>query len=120
MRENKHTPGPWKLEWSEGHAWSERRIVTPDGRDERVAVVSLRGAPKQNPVIAEANARLISAAPELLEACEAGDVLGNDGPCLLEYAASLLGNFAPVTASELTRKAQAERAAIAKARGTDL
>jgi len=56
---------------------------------------------------------------DLLEACLIGDSLGNCGPALLENAADLLNYFAPITAKELRRKATAERAAIAKARGTE-
>ena len=67
---SEHTKGQWKVMWSEGHAWGPRRIITPKGKDERVAVVSLRGAPQGNPVTAEANARLIAAAPELLGVLE--------------------------------------------------
>jgi hypothetical protein len=64
-----------------------------------------------------ADARLISAAPDLLAACELGDVLGADGPALLEYAAAVIERVSANTAWELRRKAKAERAAIAKARG---
>lgn len=53
----------------------------------------------------------------LLAACELGDVLGADGPALLEYAAAVIERVSANTAWELRRKAKAERAAIAKARG---
>lgn len=65
----------------------------------------------------QANARLIASAPELLAACQSGDSLSNPGPDLLLYAADLVKNFAPVTASELRRKASLECAALAKAHG---
>jgi len=57
---------------------------------------------------------LVLAARDLLAACRLGDCLGYDGPSLLEYVADLIRRFAPVSASELQRKAAAERTAIAK------
>lgn len=42
-----------------------------------------------------------------------GDFLGNSGPVLLNHAADLIEQFAPITAKELRRKAEFEQAAIA-------
>ena len=68
-----------------------------------------------SPARREADAQLIIAAPDLLNACQMGDSLGNEGPVLLEYAADVIEPFAPVTAVELRRKAGAERNALIKA-----
>ena len=91
---SKHTPGPWfidqrtydggvtthyKITASEGHGWSGNRYMSVSG------------------CIDERDARLIAAAPELLEA--------------LEAALKLIELVMPV-AGDVTRKA---RAAIAKA-----
>ena len=92
-----HTPGPWQIDQDDVrrgvfhlYAWDrdllERRIADPDIYDARD----------------NANARLIAAAPELLEACE-----------------TTLANLAPAYASEhLVIKRL--RAAIAKARGQEI
>lgn len=50
---NKHTPGPWQLHYDV----SDFSVTANDG-EERVSYVG-----------SEANAKLIAAAPELLEAC---------------------------------------------------
>ena len=57
----KHTPGPWAIgletDENDGHG----QIISPEG--EHIASVSMY------PIVA--NARLLAAAPELLEACKA-------------------------------------------------
>ena len=67
----KHTKGPWKV--ADGYP---RSIKTAD---EKTYIASAKGGRKRNPVTgygypskeeAEANARLIATAPELLEALE--------------------------------------------------
>ena len=70
-----HTPGPWKIFfWSEAIGVSSDR---PKPRDcESIATVP-RGpetCPDATRVLAEANARLIAAAPDMLEALR--DLLG--------------------------------------------
>lgn len=66
---------------------------------------------------ARANAQLWASAPEMLAALE----LGNDresGPAFLRRVANVVLSIGgPVTAAELQRKADAEEAAIAKAKG---
>ena len=57
-----HTPGPWYTD-----AVDDDRYLITDGQD-RIAAVRRIDVP---PSIADANARLISAAPDLLEALEA-------------------------------------------------
>ena len=58
-----HTPGPWRI----GKSYAEGEIAIRNGNDmeECLAVVC-----SINEVEPEANAQLISAAPELLEACK--------------------------------------------------
>lgn len=58
-----------------------------------------------------------AAAQDLLKACELGGV-GCNGPELLRQAATLLAQGAPKLAFALQRKAEAEMAAIAVARGS--
>jgi len=82
-----YTPGPWKVTkllrdgivvWKEGY-----EIRTPDYD---VAAWVQHGAPIRK----EADARLIAAAPDLLEACEAANETWNDnapGPGLTERQA---------------------------------
>lgn len=64
MSESKHTPGPWitsesshRIEWSH---W----IMTGGDRD---AMIAAAAEIPQAPGISDANARLIAAAPELLD-----------------------------------------------------
>ncbi|MCD8350065.1 MAG: hypothetical protein LUC93_05565 [Planctomycetaceae bacterium] len=98
--EGKHTPGPWKL-WDELH---------PDGDERRPNVVVMpevadQGSGNKYACVGggniDANARLISAAPDLLEACEVA--------------------FRAVTSKPTTEKwmnmIDVLRAAIAKAKG---
>lgn len=98
-----HTPGPWSFD----HDW--RRFPTIFGADKKkVATIEKDGFPAKNVRTAaqEANARLIAAAPELLEAlegiCSAFTQPGNDGW------------FSDPVHSDEVNKA---RAAIAKATG---
>lgn len=72
MSKNAHTPGPWLI-IPGGDEWSQGRIATIEPKPETmisenywtVAEVNNRRDER------EANARLISAAPDLLEALEA-------------------------------------------------
>jgi hypothetical protein len=61
---SKHTPGPWSLKtytyFSGGTEQGD--VVDPDGRTIRVCGFSLTSTPES-----KANARLIAAAPDLLE-----------------------------------------------------
>lgn len=65
-----NTPGPWKIEFHKGHAYGPRMVICAPDHEHRVAVISLNGAPNGFEEIAAANAYLIAAAPELLEALE--------------------------------------------------
>lgn len=62
---NKHTPGPWK--WDEGFG----AIVAGDGPDMLVTPMWRRETTAWGDETNEANARLIAASPDLLEACKA-------------------------------------------------
>ncbi len=97
----KHTPGPWIVSDS-----SEGLCIT---MEHGVRIAELYGVPSgRAPETPEANARLIAAAPELLEALRLMlipvDALGNHGG---EWGYS-------------SRHAQAARAAILKATGEAL
>jgi len=71
-KQQTHTPGPWVYEWCNG-AYSDG-IVTSQSNS--IAIVmggnygEWRDAPDNGDAEFEANARLIAAAPELLEACK--------------------------------------------------
>ena len=65
--DGKHTPGPWKAEngtGSGGKGWGCWEVFACDGPETYIA-----GSNRDNPD-QEANARLIAAAPELLEALQ--------------------------------------------------
>ncbi|MDB5350989.1 MAG: hypothetical protein JWN86_2236 [Planctomycetota bacterium] len=112
MTNTKHTPGPWAIQ---KNVWHERpkelTLVAPDRRHSsyrtihpvkeggelaKYPIAMMNGDPRPRSEN-EANARLIAAAPELLEALEV--ILGSDG-----YEVDCIGR-------------DMVRAAVAKARG---
>ena len=112
MSELKHTPGPWEAaKYPEGHYG-----IFEKNYPFQIAEVLNR---KCSDEMVEANARMIAAAPKLLSACLMGDILGNNGPFLLRHVAELIERFAPASASELRRKADAEEEAITEAVGKE-
>lgn len=71
MTQPKHTPGPWKLEWrkTDGNRYNWHACI---GENTNPVQCTIRGH-YDNPELQsrqEANAHLIVAAPELLEALE--------------------------------------------------
>ena len=108
MSETKHTRGPWrKAERMNGPWWHISSGHTVGGQpciDGRQAVACVHGTGRATKAYAEmfeANAHLISAAPELLDACEA--------------AMQCIGELAPTQAR--VEVAQMLTCAIAKAKG---
>ncbi len=91
----KHTPGPWESQATAGYETHGQRAVYAEENGKDIAIV----------YDGEANARLIAAAPELLEACKALVGSDHDGKSFTSRAALA------------TRLA---RAAIAKAEGREL
>ena len=65
MEQQKHTPGPWEAEW---HRKYKQWNVFPESGKAVVSVTDLCGEYSKEET--EANARLIAAAPELLEALQ--------------------------------------------------
>lgn len=59
----KHTPGPWVIHEAGTYRYPE--VIIPNGRE--VIAAAING---------KANARLIAAAPDLLEACKASPAYG--------------------------------------------
>lgn len=100
---SKHTPGPWRLLPEEAdRAYVRVRGTIPGGRYKVANIVTptYHGAPPREAEETRANARLIAAAPDLLESlAELLDALDQNGSCSYE------------------RIREAGRAAIAKALG---
>lgn len=94
---NKHAPGPWRT--------TEHQVLVMSG-EMTVADVRVNDAPYEEQA---ANARLIAAAPDLLDACELWDQGFIDGE---EFDADQFLAW-------VNRNRAAARAAIAKARGAD-
>ena len=63
MSETAHTPGPWKADRNYGPEWSGLSWHIMDVNDDFIATLFCWPEPRQ-----AANARLMAAAPELLEA----------------------------------------------------
>jgi|SRR5690606_19984562 len=101
MSKFKGTPGPWKVRKWSGDEWPDRRIsVGPESDGIATAVcISPRYCSETQ---AEVNARLIAAAPELLEA--------------LRYAVDVLEDL---DMNLLHNVVENGKAAIAKALGED-
>ena len=125
---NKHTPGPWrvvdicKCAHGNGTMWEAHLDLGPtktsrhgsEWPDVTVQIGSSLGLPGQ-PVdreVIEADAHLIAAAPEMLEALEAVALRNNpgDGPCFCTVYVYAHG-------TEHHLSCQRARAAIKKARG---
>ena len=64
---NAHTPGPWHV--SAGSSPGNPRVIVESDAGLPVCALSLRGVQGDTRRM-EANARLIAAAPDLLEACQ--------------------------------------------------
>lgn len=104
----KHTPGPWTVGTSRALAYDsrgdvcdERIYISPDPKISANMICQVGGLRDRN---TEANARLISAAPELLEACKAALKI-------IEAEQEACGIY--------TAHTNIIRAAIAKAEGRD-
>ena len=100
MSEAKHTPGPWMFVPAGGVAWNEYPIV----QRQSAGGFQVVDADKER---ATADARLIAAAPELLEALQALMIINDEG-----------GPFGgEIYLDRVDRAWDNARAAIAKARG---
>jgi len=95
----KHTPGPWEAAEHGDYGDYDGQCIVVLGDDLRIAVVLGEGTPETR-----ANARLMAAAPELLEA--------------LQYMTALaLGPAGGVSQQQKSDVLTKARAAIAKATG---
>lgn len=113
----KHTPGPWTTEAVSDAVRIIARVPSRDGMSRRprgVKIILARLAPPQLPEAeTHANARLMAAAPDLLEACQKQhDALD----LLLAMLAERDRNFFP-SESAAWPAILAGNAAIAKAEG---
>ena len=98
MNNTKHTPGPWKVNANVGKR-GEIGVVA----DAAPCVIAHGMSEKHWPEIAQANAQLVAAAPELLEA--------------LEHICNLLKANNGRAVADVNGWAAKGRQAIAKARG---
>jgi len=62
-----YTKGEWRIAKRDGHSVGVRPVIYTKDVD-RIAIISYRGVPSIEE--ADANARLIAAAPDLLDACK--------------------------------------------------
>ena len=127
---SKHTPGPWTLpHFADDSVDCNCLYILADGYAGAICVVNVdNGLPISEggndcPPLEEAiaNAYLLHAAPDLLDACRCHYDDGMDGNILREASESLrcLGGPYERMAAKLEEKANAEDAAIAKAEGKD-
>ena len=65
----RHTPGPWFVDRLNGPTETHRPMLCVVTRDVTIAELDVDGGPSQD--VRNANAALIAAAPDLLEACHA-------------------------------------------------
>lgn len=84
MSKPKHTPGPWTLidrkRGPDGNQYARFWIKGADGSDVSEANMQVgSSSPQPDDVVAEANARLIAAAPEMLELLKAIYKAASDG-----------------------------------------
>lgn len=100
-----HTPGPWRVEFSERQDDMSGVFADLDGAPWRIAYV-LRDSNKHQQLVDDANARLIAAAPELLVVVKAFRALEQPDRGLLD-----------INANDLLSAYQLADAAIAKAEG---
>lgn len=87
----KHTPGPWDVECDPSHFGTMTTIVGGGNRDKflpREMMVQVGGYAGMQ--AAEANARLIAAAPELADLCE---MVARLNPAAGEIGAGMLANM---------------------------
>jgi len=112
-----HTPGPWKaIEW----ATNARTTVVSDARVGRIVVAECSGQGRHtNESLADA--QLIAAAPELLDALQAAqqEFLGLSSYLETCEPVTIIENLDAVIASLKAKQAKAE-AAIRKAKGESL
>ena len=84
MTDSKHTPGPWTTEYENTHGAVNYSIHPPTAKkiEDGIARGRVYTRPLAYSIKEEANARLIAAAPDLLEACEN---IENDGGQVPEH-----------------------------------
>ena len=115
--ELKHTPGPWRVRTAgsaragQPFAIDEIYVYAPDTQDDTAVCADVIDPATQKP--SEGNARLIAAAPELLEKLQRLEVTANTVAYCYEKRPE---NFA-VALADLQDDAKTARELIAKATG---
>ena len=108
---SKHTPGPWRVVDS----WNDYMVESQNGEE-----IIWQDGPHNTPTINKANARLIAAAPDLLQAWTTGSEINT--PDFMDWIADRLVNVYGENPNidfvqSLRYRAKLARAAIAKAKG---
>ncbi len=83
----KHTPGKWEYD-TKGNYYNESGVIRMNG----VLIAKMVTQTTHKPKEVEANARLIAAAPELLEACKGALAHLISGDLTLDMALTRLRN----------------------------
>jgi len=85
----KHTPGPWTVQKIEATEWNVESHRVLGSNNDLVTDIDVNSAPDDT--TAAANARLIAAAPDLLDALKLAYVEGTTTDCLKYGADSCCG-----------------------------
>lgn len=105
----KHTPGPWRYD-GRAYIWGPKSEMVAMTHEDTEYIALIRGAGEALPM--DANARLIAAAPELLDACWK---LANEAAGFL--ALSDIERHGMTNSRILRQRLEEARDAIRKAKG---
>lgn len=111
MSEHAHTPGPWRVDGTYTPQSGRYDILSGDEPTPELVVMTLPAEMVSDPDQNLANAHLIAASPQLLDACKMQ-------ARLIEDMMQFVGQMALQDYALLNEAPIAARAAIAKAEGT--
>ncbi len=98
---NEHTPGPWALEYSQKTICDQCAIYATSEERGKFCILSIAGLPRAEE--ATANANLITAAPDLLEALETLLNQYLSAPCDATFGDGIINQEKAVKAIERAR-----------------